>query len=85
SKNRVELTNIERSSLNYPLAPIQVQSKERQPNVLFILVDAWRYSDATPEVMPNVSKFAEKTVNFTQHMSGGNSTQAGIFSLFYSL
>ncbi|EOI6604349.1 DUF3413 domain-containing protein [Vibrio parahaemolyticus] len=85
SKNRVELTNIERSSLNYPLAPIQVQSKEKQPNVLFILVDAWRYSDATPEVMPNVSKFAEKTVNFTQHMSGGNSTQAGIFSLFYSL
>lgn len=74
SKNRVELTNIERSSLNYPLAPIQVQSKERQPNVLFILVDAWRYSDATPEVMPNVSKFAEKTVNFTQHMSGGNSS-----------
>lgn len=85
SQNRVELTNIEGSSLNYPLAPVNVEPKAKQPNVLFILVDAWRYSDATPEIMPNVSKFTEKTVNFSQHMSGGNSTQAGIFSLFYSL
>lgn len=85
SQNRVELKNIESSSLNYPLAPINVEPKAKQPNVLFILVDAWRYSDATPEIMPNVSKFSEKTVNFSQHMSGGNSTQAGIFSLFYSL
>lgn len=85
SQNRVELKNIESSSLNYPLAPVNVKPKAKQPNVLFILVDAWRYSDATPEIMPNVSKFSEKTVNFSQHMSGGNSTQAGIFSLFYSL
>lgn len=85
SKNRVELSNVESSSLNYPLEPVQVQSKTTLPNVLFILVDAWRYSDATPEVMPNVSEFAKQTLNFTQHMSGGNSTQAGIFSLFYSL
>lgn len=85
SQNRVELKNIESSSLNYPLAPVNVEPKAKQPNVLFILVDAWRNSDATPEIMPNVSKFSEKTVNFSQHMSGGNSTQAGIFSLFYSL
>ncbi|HHP0480129.1 TPA: DUF3413 domain-containing protein [Vibrio campbellii] len=85
SQNRVELKNIESSSLNYPLAPVNVEAKDKQPNVLFILIDAWRYSDATPEIMPNVSKFTEKTVNFSQHMSGGNSTQAGIFSLFYSL
>lgn len=85
SQNRVELKNIESSSLNYPLSPVNVKPKAKQPNVLFILVDAWRHSDATPEIMPNVSKFTEKTVNFSQHMSGGNSTQAGIFSLFYSL
>ncbi|WP_199458801.1 DUF3413 domain-containing protein [Vibrio owensii] len=85
SQNRVELKNIESSSLNYPLAPVNVEPKGKQPNVLFILVDAWRQSDATPEIMPNVSKFSEKTINFFQHMSGGNSTQAGIFSLFYSL
>ena len=85
SQNRVELKNIESSSLNYPLAPINVEAKDKQPNVLFILIDAWRYSDAIPEIMPNVSKFSEKTANFSQHMSGGNSTQAGIFSLFYSL
>ncbi|MDF2154406.1 DUF3413 domain-containing protein [Vibrio sp. CAU 1672] len=85
SKNRVELTNVRHSTLNYPLNSVEVKSKAQQPNVLFILVDAWRYSDATPEIMPNVSNFAQKTVSFSQHMSGGNSTQAGIFSLFYSL
>ncbi len=85
SKNRVELTNVESSALNYPLEPVNVVAKNKQPNVLFILIDAWRYSDVTPDVMPNVSQFIGKTSNFTQHMSGGNSTQAGIFSLFYSL
>ncbi|MET2973444.1 sulfatase-like hydrolase/transferase, partial [Vibrio harveyi] len=46
---------------------------------------AWRYSDATAEIMPNITQFAEQTINFSEHMSGGNSTQAGVFSLFYSL
>ncbi|EGR0668973.1 DUF3413 domain-containing protein [Vibrio vulnificus] len=85
AQNRVELKNVEGSQLDYPLEPVSLPTQTKQPNVLFILVDAWRHSDATAEIMPNVSQFAQKTANFSQHMSGGNSTQAGIFSLFYSL
>ncbi|HHX8576126.1 TPA: DUF3413 domain-containing protein [Vibrio alginolyticus] len=85
AQNRVELKNIKSGSLNYPLAPLSVSAREAKPNVLFILIDAWRYSDATSEIMPNITQFAEQTINFSYHMSGGNSTQAGIFSLFYSL
>lgn len=85
ARNRVELKNVTSSLLHYPLQPVALTTPEQQPNVLFILIDAWRYSDATAEIMPNVSQFAEKSAQFSQHMSGGNSTQAGMFSLFYSL
>ena len=85
SQNRVELKNVKSSTLNYPLSPVKVKAKAKQPNVLFILIDAWRHTDTTADIMPNVSKFAERTTQFSRHMSGGNSTQAGIFSLFYSL
>ncbi|KYN86236.1 hydrolase [Vibrio cidicii] len=85
ARNRVELKNVTSSPLHYPLQPVALTTPEQQPNVLFILIDAWRYSDATAEIMPNVSQFAEKSAQFSQHMSGGNSTQAGMFSLFYSL
>nr|WP_319554510.1 sulfatase-like hydrolase/transferase [uncultured Vibrio sp.] len=84
-QNRIELKAIKSGSLNYPLAPLSVSARETKPNVLFILIDAWRYSDATPEIMPNITQFAEQTTNFSDHISGGNSTQAGVFSLFYSL
>ncbi len=71
--------------LHYPLQAIQYQKPARQPNVLFILIDAWRYDDANPQVTPNVSRFAQQALRFHQHRSGGNSTEPGIFSLFYSL
>jgi membrane-anchored protein YejM (alkaline phosphatase superfamily) len=35
--------------------------------------------------MPNVAEFEPTTWQFSNHMSGGNSTQPGLFSLFYSL
>ncbi|WP_413742396.1 DUF3413 domain-containing protein [Sodalis sp. RH15] len=71
--------------LHYPLQAIQFQKPAQQPNILFILIDAWRYDDANPQVTPNVSRFAQQALRFHQHRSGGNSTEPGIFSLFYSL
>lgn len=84
-QKRVEFKSCEKTELQYPSMPVEIQQKEKQPNVLFILVDAWRFDDSNAEIMPNVSKFKIKSSQFNQHMSGGNSTQAGIFSLFYSL
>ncbi|WP_410013645.1 DUF3413 domain-containing protein [Sodalis sp. C49] len=72
-------------TLHYPLHPIAYAKPAQQPNVLFILIDAWRYDDANDRVTPNVSRFAQQALRFHQHRSGGNSTEPGIFSLFYSL
>ncbi len=44
-----------------------------------------RYDDANQDVTPNIAQFAQRSLRFEQHLSGGNSTQAGIFSLFYGL
>jgi membrane-anchored protein YejM (alkaline phosphatase superfamily) len=35
--------------------------------------------------MPALAQFAEQNINFTQHMSSGNNTDAGIFGLFYGI
>ncbi|WP_346265155.1 sulfatase-like hydrolase/transferase, partial [Klebsiella pneumoniae] len=35
--------------------------------------------------MPALADFASQNVSFTQHMSSGNSTDAGIFGLFYGI
>lgn len=71
--------------LKYPLAPIVCQPKQHPLNILLIVIDTWRFDMVNPIVTPNLFAFANRSWNFTQHFSGGNSTQGGIFSLFYSL
>ncbi|VDZ89932.1 sulfatase [Lelliottia amnigena] len=53
-------------------------------NVLLITVDGLNYSRYEKQ-MPALAEFAEQNINFTQHMSAGNSTDAGIFGLFYGI
>lgn len=48
-------------------------------------IDAWRFDDANRDVTPNIAHFGQQATRFTHHLSGGNSTQAGLFSLFYGL
>lgn len=73
--------------LNYPLAPLTCQLPEHPKNILLIVIDSWRADVFTPQVMPRLfewSKHPGMTV-FANHLAGGNATEAGIFSLFYSL
>ena len=39
----------------------------------------------SPELTPNIAAFRERSVNFANHYSGGNSSRMGFFSLFYGL
>lgn len=74
-------------TLNYPLSPLACTPAEK-PNILVILVDSLRADAFTPEVMPNVYaayKNAPDAFYFTDHLAGGNATEAGVFSLFYSM
>lgn len=71
--------------LHYPLHPMQCQPPPQPLNLIVIMVDTLRFDSLQEVYMPHLTKFAEESWSFTKHMSGGNSTQPGLFSLFYSL
>jgi membrane-anchored protein YejM (alkaline phosphatase superfamily) len=73
------------SNLRYPLEPMVCSVPEQPLNVLIILVDALRADTVTPKWMPNIARFRERASDFGNHFSGGNSTLAGVFSMFYGL
>ena len=56
-----------------------------RPDILFIVIDAWRFDTLRPDVTPNIWRFGQGAARFTEHFSGGNATRAGIFSLFYGV
>ena len=71
--------------LQYPLNPLQCE-KGQPLNLLMIVADSMRGSVLTPELAPNISRFAtEKGISYRNHFSGGNSSRMGMFSLFYGL
>jgi membrane-anchored protein YejM (alkaline phosphatase superfamily) len=72
-------------ALNYPLAPLQCEPRQPLPNVLLVVIDAMRADALTPAIAPRLAEFANGAVRFDAHYSGGNSSRAGMFSLFYSL
>jgi uncharacterized protein len=72
--------------LNYPRKSMrcaQANSKMKPYNIIFIMVDSLRLDSL--RYMPNTSKFASENWQFMKNISGGNSTQSGLFSLFYSI
>ena len=79
--------NIEPSEGNllYPIEPIKCISKAPALNILFLVIDAWRFDMLKIEETPHVFDLASQSLNFTNHTSGGSATRSGIFSLFYAL
>ena len=76
-----------KGNLHYPLTPLLCSAEKPSRNILFLVVDSWRADMLNQEVMPLLSKWikAPGMQVFTNHLSGGNSTAGGIFSLFYGL
>lgn len=70
--------------MQYPLSDLKYRDMGRGQNVLLITVDGLNYSRYEKQ-MPALAEFAENNIVFTQHMSSGNSTDAGIFGLFYGI
>lgn len=71
--------------LDYPLHPLVYKSHKKPINIVFILIDSWRFDMLSAANTPNIYRFAQQSWQFQQHFSGGNGTQPGLFSLFYSL
>lgn len=71
--------------VHYPLEPMQCNKQEKLPNIIIIMVDSLRFDSLNTKYMPYLSRFAALNWRFQQHVSGGNATQPGLFSLFYSI
>lgn len=71
--------------LHYPLHPLQCSPPKQPYNIILIGSDALRFDSLTQQHMPHMAKWAEDQWQFKNHLSGGNSTQAGLFTFFYSI
>ncbi|MGZ0655521.1 sulfatase-like hydrolase/transferase [Coraliomargarita sp. W4R53] len=72
--------------VNYPLAEIKLGSTpEPLPNIIILAAESFRWDLLDPEVTPNLWEFAKRSINLTNHYSGGNRTRMGMFSMFYGL
>jgi membrane-anchored protein YejM (alkaline phosphatase superfamily) len=75
----------DRGNLVYPLYPLNCQPPPTPLNIIVILIDSWRSDALNAQVTPNLERFAQRAVRFTDHYSGGNATRIGVFSLFYAI
>lgn len=73
-----------RGSLAYPLQP-PACVPERLPNIVLLLPESWRFDAMDSTVSPRIWRLARRSSVFRRHYSSGNSTSAGVFSLFYGL
>lgn len=71
--------------LNYPLKPLNCPINHKPKNLLVIMIDTWRFDVLKKNIMPATYAFSKESSQFTNHLSGGNSTRAGVFSFFYGL
>jgi membrane-anchored protein YejM (alkaline phosphatase superfamily) len=73
-------------SLFYPLNPIRLSANSEKPlNVLFLFVDSWRADSLNKETIPRLFEKTKEALVFSNHVSGGNATRCGLFSLFYGI
>lgn len=84
AENKFYQRSIKGSNLNYPQQEISCSAKKKY-SVIILVIDSLRFDSISKEKMPNLFKRRNSFTQFNNHWSGGNSTQAGLFSLFYSL
>jgi membrane-anchored protein YejM (alkaline phosphatase superfamily) len=73
------------SNLDYPKTPLRCETSAEPLNIIYIVLDSWRFDTLTEKTTPNIFRFARDSLVFDDHYSGANSTRTGIFTLFYGL
>ena len=85
ARSRPLRTALGDSSLVYPRSPLAFRPDASRWNVVLLCAESLRADALDPELMPATWRFAGRATRFTQHVSGGNGTRMGVFSLFYGL
>ena len=73
------------SNLNYPIETLNFAPVSKPVNIMFLVVDSWRFDTFSADNSPNMWAYAQNGTSFPNHISTGNSTRTGIFGLFYGL
>ena len=86
SASRTQLPHNSGESFYYAADKLLCNASPRF-NIVLILIDSLRFDAINVHTMPNLYRFGEQSQvsRYLDHYSGGNSTQAGVFSLFYGL
>ena len=74
----------EKKLIHYPLAHVDCQS-EKLPNIVMVVIESWQADSLNMRVMPQATQLAASAWQFTKHLSGGNATIPGVFSLMTGL
>jgi membrane-anchored protein YejM (alkaline phosphatase superfamily) len=82
---RMILPAVKARKLKYPHYPLVFNAPAKSLNILMIVIDTWRSDMLTKRITPNIWSFAQQSLRFDNHYSGGNFTRPGIFSLLYGL
>ncbi len=83
-KQMPALAGFAEQNISFTLSELRYRDMGTGQNVLLITVDGLNYSRFEKQ-MPALAGFAEQNISFTRHMSSGNTTDNGIFGLFYGI
>ncbi|UGA53893.1 DUF3413 domain-containing protein [Vibrio sp. VB16] len=70
--------------VRYPLEPLKYNSKAKNYNVAIVMVESLRADFVTDEAMPNLERYANENIRFTDHYSSNNDS-GSLFGLFYGI
>jgi len=84
---QLERLKARNDDFGYPATSLECSPSKAPKNVLVIAIDSLRADAFTPKVMPRLFALTDRddALLFTDHISGGNATNSGIFSLFYGV
>jgi hypothetical protein len=73
------------SSLAYPAEPLLGALTDPPLDVVWLCAESLRADAIDAHVTPTLSDLAHRSLWFRNHLSGGNGTRMGVFSMFYGL
>ena len=74
------------TALKYPKEKLGFDpEKDKKYNIIIIAVEGLRFDNLDKDIMPNVWKFGQDNIIYSNHYSGGNGSRFGIFSLLYGI
>lgn len=84
-KKNEQLYKLNNNSITYPLSEIKSIPKTSKKNMLFLMIDSWRYDCMDSIITPNIYNLSKKSQVFNNHHSGSNATADGLFTFFYGI